>query len=143
MAYLTAHATSDYPLHQNSFKRCTLYGHEKKIFDIVMLWAACCLGFFGFLRAGELNCTHTKPASDTVLSLSDVAIDSRDTPQVLVVHLRHSKTDPLGVGAHLYLGRTGSILCPLTAVQGYSAIRPPIMAHFSYAVMVVHCQGDI
>ena len=96
-----------------------------------MLWAACCLGFFGFLRAGEFTCTHTKTASDAVLSLSNVAIDSSDTPQrwrcttSTVVHLRHSKTDPLGVGAHLYLRHTGSILCSVAAVLGYLAIQPP------------------
>ena len=106
-------------------KMHAVWSRDPKSFDSVMLWAACCLGFFGFLRAGEFTCTHTKTASDAVLSLSDVAIDSRDTPQVLVVHLRHNKTDPFGVGAHLYLGRTSSILCPVAAVLGYLAIRPP------------------
>ena len=46
-----------------------------------MLWAACCLGFFGFLRAGEFMVT---PWSN---------------PQVLEVHIRYSKTDPYGAGS--------------------------------------------
>lgn len=94
-------------------------------FDKTMLWAACCLGFFGFMRAGEFTCLSSQRNQEAVLSVSDVSIDSRENPQVIIVHLRHSKTDPFGVGAHLYLGRTGDdTLCPVSAVLGYLAIRP-------------------
>ena len=90
-------------------------------FDEVMLWAACCQGFFGFMRAGEF--TKVSPTEDT-LSVADVSVDLRDNPQVLAV-LHRRKTDPFGAGVHLYVGRTGDVLCPVTAVLGYLAIRPP------------------
>lgn len=91
-------------------------------FDKVMLWAACCMGFFGFMRAGEFTTTTSHPGN--TLSVSDISIDSRENPQVLVVLLRHSKTDPFGVGVRIHLGRTGDTLCPVAAVLGYLAIRP-------------------
>ena len=91
-------------------------------FDEVMLWAACILGFFSFMRAGEF--TRVSSTEDT-LSVADVSVDSRDNPQVLAVLLRRSKTDPFRAGVHLYIGRTGDVLCPVTAVLGYLAIRPP------------------
>ena len=90
-------------------------------FDKRMLWAACCLGFFGFMRAGEFTCTTT---ADHTLRTSDISIDSREDPQVLTVLLRHSKTDPFGAGVHLHLGRTGETLCPVSAMLGYLAMRP-------------------
>ena len=89
-----------------------------------MLWAACCIGFFGLLRAGEFT---SDPADDTqlLLSVADIAVDSRSEPKALTVHLRHSKTDPFGAGCYIHLGRTYDLLCPVTALLGYLAVRPP------------------
>ena len=90
--------------------------------DSVMLWAACCLGFFGFLRAGEFTCPRANFA-DPPLSPSDIMVDSRDNPQILTVHLRCTKTDPFGVGCCIYLGRTNTTPCPVAAILNYLSIR--------------------
>ncbi len=44
-------------------------------FDKVMLWAACCMGFFGFMRAGEFTSPSSQTQSGAVLSVSDVTVD--------------------------------------------------------------------
>ena len=88
----------------------------------VMLWAACCVGFFGFLRAGEFTCPVVD-ISEPPLTVHDIAVDSRSNPQVITVHLRQSKTDPFGAGCHVYLGRTNTTPCPVAAVLNYLAIR--------------------
>ena len=43
--------------------------------DNVMLWAACCLGFFGFLRAGEFTVNGTFDPTFH-LTMADVQVDS-------------------------------------------------------------------
>ena len=91
--------------------------------DKVMLWAACCLAFFGFLRCGEFTCPCLGAYSPTMLYPTDIRVDSHVNPQCLAVHLRQSKTDPFGAGVTLYLGRTGEVLCPVTSVLAYLAIR--------------------
>ena len=53
------------------------------------------------------------PEHDSIISASDIEIDSRNNPQVLVVLLRTSKTGPFSVGVYLYLGRTDNMLCPV------------------------------
>ena len=93
-------------------------------YDIVCFWAACCLGFFGFLRSGEFTCQSWKGYNPSMLSVSDIAVDSRENPSVLFVSLRRSKTDIFGTGVTIHLGRTGGILCPVSAVLSYLAIRP-------------------
>lgn len=102
----------------------TIWSRPPVTFDKTMLWAACCLAFFGFMRCGEFTSPSPRAASEATLRASDVSVDSRANPQVLIVWLRHSKADPFGAGMHLYLGRTGDILCPVTAMLGYLAIRP-------------------
>ena len=87
-----------------------------------MLWAAACLAFFGFFRLGELFGNATSPLA--VLA-SDVAVDSHTSPTVLKVHLHRGKTDPFGLRVSLYLGQTGSELCPVCSMLKFLAIRKP------------------
>ena len=102
----------------------TLWSTEPLTFDRSMLWAAFCLGFFGFMRSGEFTTSPSHRLDECTLSVTDVSVDSRQNPQVLTVLLRRSKTDQHGNGTHLHLGRTGTSLCPVSAVLAYLAIRP-------------------
>ena len=92
-------------------------------FDRTMLWAAFCLGFFGFMRAGEFTCPSKEAFTPFMLAASDIQVDSHIAPRHLTVHLRQSKTDPFGAGVTLHLGVTGDFLCPVLALLGYLAIR--------------------
>ena len=78
-----------------------------------MLQAACCLGFFGFLRAAEFTVpSWEKFEPGAHLTISDVAVDSHNDPSMLRIHIKHSKTDPFRKGVHIYLGRSHSDICP-------------------------------
>ena len=101
-----------------------VWAKKPRDFDRIMLWAAFCLGFFGFMRAGEFTCPSMKTYNPDMLSPADVAVDSHSAPTCITVHLSRSKTDPFGAGMTLYLGRTGDILCPVTSVLAYLAARP-------------------
>ena len=92
--------------------------------DYIMLWAACSTAFFGFFRLGEL----TVP-SDTAfdpsrhLSPADVSIDSRDSPSLVRLFLKASKTDQLREGVPIFLYKANSPLCPVAALTAYIAVR--------------------
>ena len=90
----------------------------------MMLWAACCTAFFGFLRVGEMTVPSQDAYDSSIhLSLDDVALDSRTTPTILWLKIKQSKTDPFRKGAKLCLGRTESVVCPIKALLPYLAIR--------------------
>ena len=95
--------------------------------DYIMLWAACCVGFFGFLRAGEFTVRSTEefdPSSS--LMLEDVAVDKHDNPALVRIRLKQSKTDPFRHGVDIFLGRTQADLCPVSALLAYIAARPSV-----------------
>ncbi len=89
-----------------------------------MLWAACCLGFFGFLRSGEMTVpTESGYDPGVHLSIEDIAVDDPVRPRVVRVSIKHSKTDPFRKGIHLFLGRTQSDICPVKALVNYLVVR--------------------
>ena len=98
-------------------------------FNVVMLWAACCLGFFRFLRAGEF----TVPSlglfdCSTHLAVGDVSVDSHSAPSFLRLRLKQLKTNPFRQGVYGYyhwqdLHRfVSSSRCP--NLFGSSGLRP-------------------
>ena len=90
-----------------------------------LLWAACCLGFFGFLRVGEFTARDgSSPLNPDIISVHDISRAPGDPPNYICVHLRVSKTDPFGRGVHMYLGRTASVICPVAAILSFMTIRP-------------------
>ena len=88
------------------------------------IWAACCLAFFGVLRAGEMT-TPDDGGYDpgAHLSFCDIAVDNPSCLSFLKVRIKQSKTDPFCKGVDLFLGRTGSDICPVAALLGYLACR--------------------
>ena len=99
--------------------------------DFIMLWAACCMGFFGFMRAGEFAAAQVSEFDPAVsLCPGDIAVDSHQNPTVVQVRLKQNKTDPFRRGVSIFLGRTWADLCPVTAVLAYVAVRPAVNGPF-------------
>ena len=78
------------------------------------------------MRSGEFTCPSVDGFTADLLSPHDVAVDSRSSPSHVIVYLKRSKNDPFGVGTSVHLGMTGQHLCPVAALLGYLAIRPPV-----------------
>ena len=92
--------------------------------DSIMLWAAACTGFFGFLRAGEFTVPSAKEYDPAVhLNLADVAIDSHTAPSVIRLRIKQSKTDPFRQGVDVFLGASNSPICPVQAMIQFIAVR--------------------
>ena len=92
--------------------------------DTVMLWAACSLAFFGFLRAGELSVPSDAAYDLKVhLNVSGIAVDNPVSPTVIRVSIKQSKTDPFRRGVDLFMGKTGTDLCPVKAMLQYLVVR--------------------
>ena len=84
------------------------------------------MGFFGFLRSGEL----VAPAEGEFdpsqhLSFRDIRVDNKTNPSVLWVRIKQSKTNPFRQGVSITLGRTDAQLCPVAALMAYLALCGP------------------
>ncbi len=94
--------------------------------DSHMTWAACCLGFFGFLCAGEFTVTSVAEFDQGEhLSIANVAVDSHSIPTLLSVRIKQSKTDPFRRGVDIYIGKASPPRCPVSAMVGYLAVQGP------------------
>ena len=68
-----------------------------------MIWAACCLCFFAFLRAGEMTVPTDEEYDPSVhLSVQDISVDDAKHPSVLCIRIKQSKTDPFCKGVNLF-----------------------------------------
>lgn len=113
------------PITRSIMDKIRLVLHERAdSYNNKLMWAACCMAFFGFLRCSEF----TVPSQDgydpdSHLSLSDISVDSRTDPSMIRIHVKQSKTDPFRQGVHLCLGRTSNVICPISSLLPYLIIR--------------------
>ena len=88
--------------------------------DKKVVWAVATTAFFGFFRLGELLPESAAGFNTaTGLAWGDVAVDNRQDPRMVQIHLKQSKTHQFGPGVDVVLGTTGTPLCPVTAVIQY------------------------
>ena len=93
-------------------------------YDNILLWAACCLGFFAFLRSAEFTVSSSWQFDPTChLTPQDIAVDNVQQPAVMKIRIKASKTDQMKIGIDLYVGRTDNAICPIAAVLAYLAVR--------------------
>ena len=105
-------------------KMLQVWNREPTSWNHRMLWAACCVGFFGFLRSGELTAPEKEEFdANQHLCFKDVAVDNPSNPRVVSVRIKQSKTDPFRLGVTIFLGRTDTPICPVAALLSYLAVR--------------------
>ena len=89
-----------------------------------MLWAASCVCFFVFFRAGEITVpTDNSYDASRHLNFQDLAVDDQLNLSLLRIRLKYSKTDQLGSGLDIVLRRTYQDVCPVAAAMAYLAVR--------------------
>ena len=97
---------------------------DLKIFDYCTFWAACMLGYFGFLHAAEFTVPNLASFSPAIhLSVADIAVDSLQSPTCLRVRIKASKTHPFRQGCHIHIGLGKAPLCAVHALLAYLSVR--------------------
>ena len=91
---------------------------DLKFFDHCAFWAACMLGYFGFLRAAEFTVPNLASFSPAA-----IAVDSRQSPTCLRVRIKASKMDPFRQGCHIHIGLGRAPLCAVHALLAYLSVR--------------------
>ena len=87
-------------------KMCDYWLPKSAESDTKMLWAASVICIFGFFRAGEITVPSISSFNPSVhLAWGDVSIDNRYSPTALRISLKKSKTDQLGNGVYVYVGK--------------------------------------
>ena len=80
-----------------------------------------CLWLF---RSGEITIPNAAGFNPKIhLAWGDVTLDSTQSPSLLRIRLKKSKTDQFSQGVDIYVGKTGFPLCPAAAVATYMVQR--------------------
>ena len=94
---------------------CSIKGSlalQPRDYNSVMVWVACCIGFFGFLWRNEFlvpDDAHFNP--DTHLALDDITLADHQGRQAFHLKIKAPKMDQLHLGAVVVVSTTGADIC--------------------------------
>ena len=88
--------------------------------DNILIWAACCLGIFAFLRSGEFTVQSMQQFDASWhLTPQDISVDSIENLSILKIHLKSSKTKPRSDWIYTLVGhKTRSTILVYLALRG-------------------------
>ena len=87
--------------------------------DHIMLWAAFTLAFFGFLRASEFTCNGAFNPEVHLTSQDITFHPDMQSPSLMRVKIKQSKTDPFRQGCTLTIAKSTSPICSVMAMKDY------------------------
>ena len=97
---------------------------DLSLFDHRMFWAACTLGYFGFLRSAEFTVPSLASFSPEIhLSVADIAVDSQLSPSCIRLRIKASKTDPFRQGCFVHIGLGKAPVCAVQPLLSYLSVR--------------------
>lgn len=126
IARSSAHSTrTRLPITQSIMNRIkSVLAQEPRAFANLMLWAACCVGFFDFLRCSEFLVPDGIAFDPEVhLAVNDLTYVTSTDPPHVELRIKASKTDQLRRGTTISLGSTRGELCPVAALFDYLNAR--------------------
>jgi len=89
-----------------------------------MFWAACSLGYFGFLLTSEFTVPNPSSFSSSLhLGVQDIAVDSPSAPSCMRIKIKGSKTDPFRKGSLIHIGIGQHPLHAVHALMTYLVLR--------------------
>ena len=89
-----------------------------------MFWAACTLGYFGFLRAAEFTVPSLASFSPLIhLTAQYIAVDALSSPLCMCIKIKASNTDPFCKGSDIHIGLGHDPLCAVQAMMVYLSQR--------------------
>ena len=108
--------------------------------DDVLFRAALCLGFFGFLRLGEMAIATSSTTFDPAkhACLGDLRLIN--SGQTIAFTIKVSKTDPFRQGSVVHIGATNTPICPVATILTYRNIRTKLDAR-DCAPLLCHLDG--
>ena len=120
------------PLIMNALKSAL---ETQPCFKSTMLWAACCVGFFSFLRCGEFTIPSANAYNkERHLSIIDVAVDCHTKSSTIAIRIKFSKTNQFGWVQRFTLAAPPITLaseCSTSVSHGETIRRGPTFCYIS------------
>ena len=92
--------------------------------DHCMFWAACSLGYFGFLHSSEFTIPYLSSFSSSLhLGIQDIVVDSSSAPSCMPIKIKGSKTDLFRKGCLIHIGVGRHPLCAVHALMPHLSHR--------------------
>ena len=115
--------------------------------DHCMVWAACTLGYFGFLRAGEFTLPNLASFSSlTHLTVQDITVDGASSPSCMRVTIKASKTNPFrkGLTCILVWEAIRSVRCkPWWLISPFGGMLQVLFSCCKTVVLYLVCSSQI